>query len=98
MKIDWKHPAIIAVALMLGLICILFYHVIFQGQVFGSPDTLNPKSAGIALNNVYAKTGEFPLWQPWIFSGMPTAEAFTFISQLYFPAILLNLFPEKVVF
>ncbi len=98
MKIDWKHPAIIAVALMLGLICILFYHVIFQGQVFGSPDTLNPKSAGIALNNVYAKTGEFPLWQPWIFSGMPTAEAFTFISQLYFPAILLNLLFIKGLF
>ena len=98
MKIDWKHPAIIAVTLMLGLICILFYHVIFQGQVFGSPDTLNPKSAGIALNNVYAKTGEFPLWQPWIFSGMPSAEAFTFISQLYFPTILLNLLFIKGLF
>ena len=90
MKFDLKHPTLIATGVMALLICVLFYHVIFQGQVFGSPDTMNPKSAGIALEKVYSETGEFPLWQPWIFSGMPTAEAFTFISKLYFPAIILN--------
>ncbi len=91
MKIDIKNPTFIATSAMTLLICALFYHVIFQGQVFGSPDTMNPKSAGIALEKTYSKTGNFPLWQPWIFSGMPTAEAFTFISKLYFPAVLLNL-------
>ncbi|HJM69708.1 MAG TPA: hypothetical protein QGF08_02360, partial [Candidatus Marinimicrobia bacterium] len=90
MKLDLKNPILITTGAMALLICVLFYHVIFQGQVFGSPDTMNPKSAGIALEKVYSETGEFPLWQPWIFSGMPTAEAFTFISKLYFPAIILN--------
>jgi len=98
MKIDWKNPLLIITTLLLGLICILFYHVIFQGQIFGSPDTMNPKSAAIALKSVYAETSEFPLWQPWIFSGMPTAEAFTFISQLYFPAIILNVLFIKGLF
>lgn len=98
MRLDFKNPLIISTGAMAVLICLLFYHVIFQGQVFGSPDTMNPKSAGIALQKVYSETGEFPLWQPWIFSGMPTAEAFTFISQLYFPAILLNLFLIKGLF
>ncbi|MCS5615817.1 MAG: YfhO family protein [Candidatus Marinimicrobia bacterium] len=73
------------------MICILFYQFIFQGQVVGSPDTMNPKSAGVALQQVYLERGEFPLWEPWSFSGMPTAEAFTFISHLYFPATILNL-------
>jgi len=59
--------------------------------VVGSPDTMNPKSAGVALQQVYLERGEFPLWEPWSFSGMPTAEAFTFISHLYFPATILNL-------
>ena len=76
---------------MISLICILFYQFIFQGQVVGSPDTMNPKSAGVALQQVYLERGEFPLWEPWSFSGMPTAEAFTFISHLYFPATILNL-------
>lgn len=91
MKIDFKNPILITTGLMTLLICLLFYHVVFQGQVFGSPDTMNPKSAGIALQNAYSQTGEFPLWQPWIFAGMPSAEAFTFISKLYFPAFILNL-------
>jgi hypothetical protein len=59
---------------------------------------MNPKSATIALKTVFAETGEFPLWQPWIFSGMPTAEAFTFISQLYFPAIIFNVLFIKGLF
>ncbi len=91
MKIDVKNPIFKVAGVMVLLICLLFYHVLFQGEVFGSPDTMNPKSAAIALQKIYSETGEFPLWQPWIFSGMPTAEAFTFISYLYFPSILLNL-------
>ncbi len=98
MKLDLKNPFIISTGAMAVLICALFYHVIFQGQVFGSPDTMNPKSAGIALAKVYSETGEFPLWQPWIFSGMPTAEAFTFISQLYYPAIIFNILFIKGLF
>ena len=91
MKLDIKNPIFIASGLMAILICMLFYNVIFQGEIFGSPDTISPKSSSIALNNAMDKTGEFPLWQPWIFSGMPTAEAFTFISKLYFPSIVFSM-------
>ncbi|MFQ6678148.1 MAG: hypothetical protein ACE5D0_07465 [Fidelibacterota bacterium] len=98
MKLNWKHPLIISTLILIGIICLLFYHVIFQGQIFGSPDTMNPKSASLALSKVYEDTGEFPLWQPWIFSGMPTAEAFTFLSQLYFPSIIINLLFIKGLF
>jgi len=91
MKIDWKHPAVISVGTLILIICILFYQFIFQGQDFGSPDTMNPKSTGIVLKQAYETSGEFPLWQPWVFSGMPSAEAFTFIGDLYFPSILFNL-------
>ena len=66
MKLNWKHPLFISVMIMIGIICLLFYHVVFQGQTFGSPDTMNPKSAGIALTKVDEESGEFPLnirWQ-----------------------------------
>ena len=65
---------------------------IFSGKSFGSPDTLSPKSVGIALNNYSDQSGEFPQWKPWIFSGMPSAEAFSHISKLYFPEHLFKLF------
>ena len=77
---------------MMVLIIILFYPIIISGKTFGSPDSLNPQGANIILQEMKKTDSEFPLWQPWIFSGMPTADAFTFISSLYFPNYILNLF------
>ncbi|SVB87869.1 uncharacterized protein METZ01_LOCUS240723, partial [marine metagenome] len=74
------------------LVLVLFYPIVFSGKTFGSPDSLNPRGASIILQEMKKINGEFPLWQPWIFSGMPTADAFTYISSLYFPNYILNLF------
>jgi len=75
---------LIVAPILLILLCIIFYPVIFQGKIFSSPDSLNPKAAAIILEETQMKIGEYPLWQPWIFSGMPTAESFTNTSNLYF--------------
>ncbi len=91
MKKLLRQPIVQAAAIFLVLIFILYNPVITGGKTFGTPDSLNPKSAGIALERAWEESGEFPLWQPWIFSGMPTAEAFTFISALYFPSYLLKI-------
>ncbi|MFQ6606718.1 MAG: hypothetical protein ACE5DP_03590 [Fidelibacterota bacterium] len=85
-----KRENIYIVVGMIVLLIMLFYPVLFQGKSFGSPDSINPKASGLILNRAWEETGEFPLWQPWIFCGMPTAEAFTFISQLYFPSHILR--------
>ncbi|GIT12236.1 MAG: hypothetical protein CM1200mP33_4220 [Chloroflexota bacterium] len=47
---------------------------------------------GIALNQASEEIGEFAQWQPWIFGGMPSAEAFTHISKLYFPEYFFKVF------
>ena len=75
---------IIIIPILLVLLCIIFYPVIFQGKIFSSPDSLTPKAAAIILNETQKEIGEYLLWQPWIFSGMPSAESFTNISNLYF--------------
>ena len=89
---DWKNPVVIISGLMLVIITVLFEPVIFGGKIFSSPDSLSPKAVGMALNDLSVETGEFPLWQPWVFSGMPSAEAFTNLSKLYFPEYLFKLF------
>jgi len=92
MKINWKSPFVIASGAMLVIIAVLFEPVIFGGKTFGSPDSLSPKAIGMALNDLSEGSGEIPQWQPWVFSGMPTAEAFTSLSKLYFPEYLFKLF------
>ena len=74
----------IIIPILLVLLCIIFYPVIFQEKIFSSPDSLNPKAVAIILDKTQKEIGEYPLWQPWIFSGMPTAESFTNTSNLYF--------------
>ena len=87
-----KSPTVMATALLVVVVAFLFNPVIFGGKTFGSPDSLSPKAVGMALNELAEETGEFPQWQPWVFSGMPSAEAFTHISKLYFPEHLFKLF------
>jgi len=82
---------LLVVLILIILICVIFYPVLFQGKIFSSPDSLNPKAAAIILEKSQKETREYPLWQPWIFSGMPTAESFTNTSNLYFPQYLFNL-------
>ena len=77
---------------MIIFILILFYPIVFEDKTFGSPDSLNPRGASIILQEMKKIDSEFPLWQPWIFSGMPTSDAFTYISSLYYPNYILNLF------
>ncbi|MEE1574317.1 MAG: hypothetical protein V1257_12075, partial [Candidatus Neomarinimicrobiota bacterium] len=92
MNLNWKRSVVAASGLMLIIITVLFEPVIFGGKTFGSPDSLSPKAIGIALNELSDASGELPQWQPWVFSGMPTAEAFTSLSKLYFPEYLFKLF------
>ena len=92
MNINMKSPTVMATALLVVVVAFLFNPVIFGGKMFGSPDSLSPKAVGMALNEVAEEIGEFPQWQPWVFSGMPSAEAFTHISKLYFPEYLFKLF------
>ncbi len=70
-------------------VMLFFYPVIFYNNMFGSGDTLNPYSVNHILDIYKSKIGHWPLWQPWIFSGMPTMEAFTYINELYFPTKLM---------
>jgi len=86
---DKKNWAIIGGITIIVLV--LFYPIVFEGKTFGSPDSLNPRSSSMILEQSRKTDGQFPLWQPWIFSGMPTADAFTYISSLYFPNYVLNL-------
>ncbi|NMW17845.1 MAG: hypothetical protein HKK66_02235 [Chlorobiaceae bacterium] len=80
------------------LAVLLYYPLVFQSKILIAPDTLVPQASTIALDRVYEATGNYPLWQPWIFSGMPTVEAFSYLSGLYYPNLFFNLFHPDGIF
>jgi len=68
----WQTPVFLAVILV--LILIFFNPGIFSGKVFSSADNIASESFTTFLNDAKAK-GEFPLWVPYIFNGMPSFAA-----------------------
>ena len=78
MTFNWKNIFFLSSIGFLILVIFLFEPIIFGGMIFGSPDSLSPRSIAMALNDASNELGQYPQWQPWVFSGMPTAEAFSY--------------------
>ncbi len=76
------------------LAVLLFYPLVFQSEILVAPDSLIPQASTMALDRLQAATGSYPLWQPWLFSGMPTVEAFSYLSGLYYAQCGFQLFPD----
>ena len=68
-----------------------FYDVIILDNTFASGDSFNPYAIHHILDQIRLVSSEWPQWQPWIFSGMPTLEAFTYVNLLYLPSYFLDL-------
>ena len=82
--------AICLVVLALSAFCFIFYPVIFSDMEFFPQDSMNSRAMRRGLDSLYVQTGERPLWNPYIFGGMPSAESFTNIDYLYFPSYLFK--------
>ncbi len=81
---DQKEPGI--VLLLLTLITGgLFLSLLDGSHVFISSDTLSPQAIAKGMEAAKASTGSYPLWLPWIFSGLPAVHSFQYISHYYFP-------------
>lgn len=68
----WQTPVFLAVILI--LILIFFNEGVFGGKVFSNADNVASGSFKTFLDDAKAK-GEFPLWVPYIFNGMPSFAA-----------------------
>lgn len=69
----------------------LFSSVFFKGHLFGGGDTTAAKGMSHQLSLHMSETGEYPLWQPYIFSGMPAFSSMMFTKWVYFPNFIIGL-------
>jgi len=70
-------------AALLGLLTVVFFHqVVLEGKTFVSPDTTAPAGFVRAGEQSLYKDHVYPLWNPYVFLGMPS-----FASGAYNPLI-----------
>jgi len=69
------HPHWSAAIIFFVLRLIFYYPIVFEGKTLVQPDSLTSKSYQSFVNDAL-KSGTYPLWNPYIFSGMPSLGSF----------------------
>ena len=78
--------------LLLLIISVITFYEVYNGSlVFVGGDTLSPISFRTGINTAIQEYNNYPLWFPWIYSGMPSVHSFLNISNNYFPHYLFLL-------
>ena len=77
---------------LLLFVCAIFFHeVVIGDNLFLSSDALSAKSISHGVDLAKNTYGEYPLWMPWIFSGIPSTHSMQNISEYYFPHHIISL-------
>jgi len=79
-------------SISLVILTFLFRKLLFGNYSFIGPDSLSPQAIKQGIELVTEKTGEYPLWLPWVFSGLPSIHSFQNISDFYLPHYLYIFF------
>ena len=66
-----RYPVLSIVLLLFTLLLIFYHQIIFQNKTLLPPDTLTSMGYKPFVQSA-AEEGIFPLWNPYIFSGMPS--------------------------
>ncbi len=82
---------IISIGIMALVLGFIFHKPLTGEYSFGSPDSLSPSAVHQGINSAEEEYGEYPLWLPWIFSGLPSVHSFQNISDYYFPNFIMNI-------
>lgn len=90
-----KRSTAISLAVIVALALVFFHRVVFMGEILTGGDVL----AGAAIFEHYATgqmaLGRLPLWNPYIFCGMPFFESMTWSAFVY-PSYWINFALERI--
>ena len=82
---------LISCGIIVLVIGFLFHKPLTGEYTFGGPDSLSPSAVHQGITSAEEEYGKYPLWLPWIFSGLPSVHSFQNISDYYFPNIFMNI-------
>ena len=81
-----KHKShFLTAGILLFLLIILFHKLLDGSHQFVPSDTLAPKAIAQGMEDAKVENGEYPLWIPWLFSGLPSVHSFQYVSRFYMP-------------
>ena len=92
MKFNWRtflsNEYLMSVVVLFILGTIYFAPLLIGSHVFMGGDSQAPIAMRQGIEAAQQEYGEYPLWHPWVFSGLPTVHSFINISHFYLPHYL----------
>ncbi len=77
------YQILIAAGLVITAICVMYPELVFKNRVFLSGDFEAAASFAAPAQKAMAETGGYPLWNPYLFSGMPSYESLSYNPYVY---------------
>ncbi len=82
-----RYQALVLAAVLVAALCLLLPDVIFQGKLFLVPDAIAPMNFAVVGEKELA-AGSYPLWNPYLFCGMPSYASLAFTPYVYPPSFV----------
>ncbi len=92
----WKRGVVVVIFLLL-LICLLLPELVFQDKIFLVPDTRAPISFA-SVGREALEEGTYPLWNPYLFCGMPSFHSLAYAPYVYPISFVTHLLYEYLHF
>jgi len=79
--------ALALAAILVVVLCALMGDVVFRNRIFFVPDSQAPMNFA-AVGERALRDGTYPLWNPYLFCGMPSYASLSFTPYVYPPAFI----------
>ena len=80
---------LLIVGLLWLLLAMLYPGAMFHGEIHASADAVNADAFG-TVGDASLADGHYPLWNPYLFAGMPTFGSAAYTRYLYPPSLVLT--------
>jgi hypothetical protein len=92
-----RAQVVVACLLMVAAIAFLYHELVFEGKVFFASD--NQAAAAFAhVGKEILASGHYPLWNPYLFSGMPSYGSLAYTPYVYPVNFLIGLLTRFLFF
>ena len=82
-RLPLKLEVLIVLFVLLAGLCLLYPELVFQNKIFFARDVEAATSFARAAHRVMIDEGVYPLWNPYLFSGMPSYESLAYNPYVY---------------
>jgi hypothetical protein len=93
-----RFQPVIAIALLIAAVCVMYPELVFRNEVFLGGDIEAAASFATPIKKAMAETGGYPMWNPYLFSGMPSYESLSYNPYVYPVSVFTGFLTEVLRF